>query len=532
MNRFFNYYNSLCIGANSPNVFSFDPYIIAIKEMLVSELRQMVFYIEKLKNLDVDMSVYRDKVIEFISILVVNLDFKKESFFVIVEDLYENKTKLHHLYSSICTERGLAPEFLSESEIKLDDRDSIIKALNDYEQNLVSDLNSFSLNKKVLYQIMVNLVLNACNCLIDLKNYGVNFVEAKDEVLKLFNVSNSTSSDESEWIKKIKDFAKCNYKIMNLLNDKIIEKYGPVQKTVVPFSTKKGKAILVSGYNFSDLEKIIDAISDYDIGVYTHHEMINAFKYKKFNTNSKIIGHFQRSSNNFSLDFSSFPGPIYISKNSTPKIDVIRGQIYSSAKYPSFGIAKIENDDFSQMINYALDTDGFKQDSVMTSITIGYDVCEVNKIIDDIVDKFNSGSIKHISIIGIYDKFSKFNSYIQSFFEKAPSDYFIISFSYSSDRNNFWQASSYFDFSLVYIILERLVLEIHESSKNISIFLHDCSMNTISHIFNMIYLGVSKIFLGPCCPNIINPILFDGLKNLFLIKEFSSPQEDINEVLK
>ena len=162
---------------------------------------------------------------------------------------------------------------------------------------------------------------------------------------------------------------------MNLLNDKIIEKYGPVQKTVVPFSTKKGKAILVSGYNFSDLEKIIDAISDYDIGVYTHHEMINAFKYKKFNTNSKIIGHFQRSSNNFSLDFSSFPGPIYISKNSTPKIDVIRGQIYSSAKYPSFGIAKIENDDFSQMINYALDTDGFKQDSVMTSITIGYDVC-------------------------------------------------------------------------------------------------------------------------------------------------------------
>ena len=73
MNRFFNYYNSLCIGANSPNVFSFDPYIIAIKEMLVSELRQMVFYIEKLKNLDVDMSVYRDKVIEFISILVVNL---------------------------------------------------------------------------------------------------------------------------------------------------------------------------------------------------------------------------------------------------------------------------------------------------------------------------------------------------------------------------------------------------------------------------------------------------------------------------
>lgn len=532
MNRFFNYYNSLCVGANSPNVFSFDPYIIAIKEMLVSELRQMVFYIEKLKDLDVDMSVYRDKVIEFISVLVVNLDFKKESFFVIVEDLYENKTKLQEMYGSICIERGLSPEYLSESEIKLEDKDSIIKALNEYEQNLSIDFNSFSINKKILYQIMVNLVLNACNCLIDLKNYGVNFVEAKEEVLKLFNVSNSISSDETEWIKKIKDFAKCNYKIIKLLNEKIIEKYGPIQKSVVPFSTKKGKAILVSGYNFSDLEKIIKAVSDYGISVYTHHEMINAFKYEKFSTNSKLVGHFQRSSNNFSLDFSSFPGAIYISKNSTPKIDVIRGQIYSSAKYPSFGIAKIENNDFSEMINYSLNAEGFKQDTITTSITIGYDVSEMNKIIDDIVDKFKEGTITHISIIGNFDKFSKSNSYIQSFFEKASSDFFIISFSYSSDRDNFWQAGSYFDFSLVYLLLDRLMFEIPNSSKNISIFLTDCSMNTISHTFNLMYLGVSKIFLGSCCPNIINPILFDGLKNLFSIKEISSPQDDINQVLK
>ena len=85
MTKFFNYYNSLCVGANSPSVFSFDPYLIAIKEMLISELRQIVFYIEKLKDLDVDMSVYRDKVIEFIAILIVNLDFRRESFFTIVQ---------------------------------------------------------------------------------------------------------------------------------------------------------------------------------------------------------------------------------------------------------------------------------------------------------------------------------------------------------------------------------------------------------------------------------------------------------------
>ena len=80
MNKFFNYYNYLCIGANTPSVFSYDPYITAIKEMLVSELQQIVYYIEKLKGLNMDMSGYRDKVIDFISVLIVNLDFKKESF--------------------------------------------------------------------------------------------------------------------------------------------------------------------------------------------------------------------------------------------------------------------------------------------------------------------------------------------------------------------------------------------------------------------------------------------------------------------
>ncbi len=531
MNRFFNYYNSLCTGANSPTVFSFDPYFIAIKEMLVSELRQMVFYIEKLKDLDVDMSIYRDKVIEFISVLVVNLDFRRESFFVIVEDLYENKSNLQEMYSSICAQKGIIPIHLSEVEIKLEGKESIIKALNDYEQNLSSDFNSLSVNKKILYQIMVSLVLNACNCLIDLKNYGIDFIDAKEEVLKLFNVSNFPLSDEDDWIKKIKDFSKYNYRIMMLLNEKIIEKYGPIQKTVVPFSTKAGKAILVSGYNYSDLEQILDAIKDYDINVYTHHDMINAFKYEKFNLNSKLVGHYQRSNNNFSLDFSSFPGPIYISKNVTPKIDVIRGQIYTSAKYPSFGIASIDNNDFSEMISYALTAEGFNKNSISNSFSIGYEMREISLIIQEIIRKFNNSEISHVSIIGLFDKFSESNNYIKSFFELAPDDCFIISFAYLSERKNFWQANSFFDFSLVYSILEELMDKIPNASKNVSIFFPDCSMSTISHVFNMIHIGLKKVFIAPCCPNIINPIVFEGLKNLFFINEISAPIDDISLIL-
>ena len=48
MNKFFNYYDSLCVGANTPTVFAFDPYVIAIKELFVSELQQIVFLLQEI----------------------------------------------------------------------------------------------------------------------------------------------------------------------------------------------------------------------------------------------------------------------------------------------------------------------------------------------------------------------------------------------------------------------------------------------------------------------------------------------------
>ena len=532
MYKFFNYYNSLCVGANSPTVFSFDPYLSAIKEMLVTELREIVFYIEKLRDLDEDMSEYRDKVIEFISVLVVNLDFRRESLFVIVEDLYNNKTKLQNLYKTKCEQLNIKPEIINKDSIALLDKESIIKALNENEKNISDMNNKLSVNKKNLYEIMVHLVLNACNCLIELKNYGFDYVEAKEQVLKLFNASNFPSDEEEVWIDKIKEFSKCNYHIMKKLYEVIVEKFGPVEKAEVLFQMKQGKAILVSDSSFSDLQDILEATLPHDINVYTHHEMISAFQYKKLKSYKNLVGHYQRSSNNFPLDFSSFPGPIYISKSSIPKIDVIRGQIYTSAKYPSFGLAKIQNDDYSDLIDYALSSTGFEEDTVINSISIGYEENKIDEKLDDIIAKFKANEIKHIAIIGLVDKFAFSNDYIKSFFDKAPHDCYIISFAQPSNRKNFWHVTSYYDFSVVYKILEKLSAEIDNPAQNISFFLPDCSINTISYIFNLMYLGISKIFLGPCCPNVMNPILVDALESLFGIKELTNPKDDISLAMK
>ena len=231
-----------------------------------------------------------------------------------------------------------------------------------------------------------------------------------------------------------------------------------------------------------------------------------------FSSNSKLVAHYQRSSNSFSLDFASFPGPIFISKSTTPKIDVIRGQIYSSSKYPSFGIARIKNNDFSELIDYALKSKGFDENIFINSFNIGYDLNEINLKLSEIVSLFNKKEISHILIIGLFDKFSSQNDYISSLVEKAPKDCYIISFAQNFKRDNFWFVNSFLEFKLTYTIVEYLKNSIDNFSKNVSVFFADCSTNLLSHVFNLIYLDVSKIYLGPCCPNIINPIVFGCIR--------------------
>lgn len=530
MNKFFNYYNSLCAGSNTHNVFSYDPYIIAIKEMLVSELQRIVYYIEKLKDLNVDMSEYTDKVIDFIAIIIINLDFKKESFFVIIEDLYNNRKNLEKKYVSACIEAGLEYDLLQLTDDNLTSRADILKVLNEYEKNIKQNTVPFNKNKKNLYEIIINLVLNACNCLIELKNFNIDFPQAKNMVLKLLNSSNIPSLSESDLINIIKEFSGCNYKIMKLLHEKNVEKFGPVTKTEVSLNYRKGKAILVSGSSYTDLEKLLKTAEKYNVDIYTHHGMIKAFQYDKLRAYSNLAGSYKKSDNNLFIDFASFPGPIYVSRNAILKTDVIRGQIYTSAKYPAYGIGKIENDDFMPVIQYALASKGFEKTEKQKFVEIGYFEPDVQNMLTEIINKYKRKEINRILIIGLADGFNQKDNYIKAFVKDVTADDYIISFASPENRDNFYYINAYYNFSLLYKIIEILFEKLDGIENKLGIFLVDCSQLTISHIFNLIYLNVKNIFLGPCCPNVINPVLFEGLSELFNIKGLSDPLKDIEKI--
>ena len=326
MTRLFYYYNSICSGIDSYNVFSYDPYIISMKGLLLSELQKIVFYIEKLKDLKIDMSDYTDKVIDFISIIIINLDFKKESLFIIIQDLQDNKKKLKETYINTCKELQIEYNLLPNDNEEFTSEDDILRVLNEYEKNLRNKTVHINENKRVFYEIIINLVLNACNYLIELKHFNSDFPKAKNKVLNLLNCFNIPSLDEPELKKIIEEFSICNYQIMKLLHEKNVENFGPITKTKVPLFQKKGKAILVANSSYFELEKLLNFAQKYSVDVYANFSMLPAFQYKKLNSYSNFVGCYNTIDNNILMDFSSFSGPIFVSKNALLKTEVPEGK--------------------------------------------------------------------------------------------------------------------------------------------------------------------------------------------------------------
>ncbi|MBQ9244959.1 hypothetical protein IJ182_01685 [bacterium] len=529
MNKFYYFYNPVCTGANTPTAFESDPYVTLVKELFIIELRQLVFYIEKLKSVDIDMTLYTDKVIEFISVLIVNLDFKKESFFVIFEDLYNNKIMLKKMYISACEKLATTPDLLIENDENLNSKDVILNIINDKTNNLYNLKNKEKITKtqKYLYEIIISLVLNACNCLIELKNYGIDFDDGKNSVLKLLNSANFINKTDDELKQIIFEFSKSNYQIVNLLYEKISDTFGEVSLSKVNICKKQGKAILVSGKSLEDLDKILIAIKGLNINVYTHNGMINAFQYEYFKNNPNLAGHYQYAENNYSIDFASFPGPIYISGNAAPKVDIIRGQIYTSAKYPANGIAKIINNDFTPLIKYALDSKGFDTEIQYGNLSIGYDNLQISEQLNKLVNQIKNGQVQRLIIIGSTEIYSSENEYINDLISECSDTDFIMSFSNYSRKNNFWKVNYIFDFYLLYKILKEIMPVINEYNVKVAIFFNDCNRNVVSHIFNLLYLNVKNIYLGQCCPNIIKPVLTLGLKEIFGVKPFINPKKDL-----
>lgn len=529
MGLFFNYDNSVCNDGDATSVFSYDPTIYSLKELLVYELSQASYYGVKLRNSGEDVTPVFDKILEFAGMILVNMDFRKEKLMSVIKSVYDFVLELEARYKSLCDAKGEVFEPLNGEKLSFGTRKNARHAVKFGEKQIMVKNTEFSKAKKQLTEIAVILVSHAIILVNEIERYEGNADNLKYQIPEIVNDIYFSNDNDDVLRKKVCEFANVSYDTLKSLSDLIKSKYGPVVKTSVNLDIKQGKAILVSGHFFKNLENLLDAVEGSDINVYTHGEMMFAHAFSFFKKYRNLAGHYQLSLNNVAPDFAKFPGPVLITKNSLPNTDIIRGNVFTTDANPSYGLGKIAENDFSPLINAADDAEGFLQNISIGSINTGFDENVLKNKVREILREINENKVERLFLIGLTNFNSEQNVYFEKFFEIVPENCKIISFSYGKQRENIIGTDTSGDSSLILSVIEELAKNPEIFREKVTVFLTQCNFRTILFAIKLKNLGVKNVFIGKCCPNVFSPTTVAGLRELFDVKKIDLPEIDLSD---
>lgn len=509
---------------------SIAPNIASLQEIIIYFLKQLAYYVIKLENIGANNPNIKYEIINDIASLVSINEFSEKQLFEILSKDYFLFIDAKNTYHKICKEKNIQAKDL-KNIVKFDDNTTISRAISQGEKLFLEKYKQISQTQKNLMAILQILVKSTAINLIKLcefKEFDDNIYHYILSVLDMFNHGKISNKDIKTHITKLSQ-TDCNLQIE--ISDLLLKAYNGIEKVEVSHSTRKGKAILVSGNNFQDLLKVLEATKEKNIDVYTHSNLLITHALNKFHKYPHLLGHYGNSTESCILDFATFPGSILLTKNSKNNTEYLyRGRLFSNDYIIHKGVIKVENDDYSELISAALNSKGFSKGKTKPSTIVGYNEKEIDNQLNTLVENLKINKIKHLYIVGLNYYSEIQNEYFKELFENLKQDEFVLSFSYKSKKNNVLTINVGNYNPLVINILKKLFAKYPISSKNISFFFTKCDVMTISNIVMLKSLNAKNIFMAQCPPTLVNPSVFETFKNLYNINTTESPVKDLKKI--
>jgi hydroxylamine reductase len=322
--------------------------------------------------------------------------------------------------------------------------------------------------------------------------------------------------------------------------------YGHPVPTEVPLGVKAGKAILVSGHDLSDLDKILQQTEGKGINVYTHGEMLPCHGYPELKKYSHFYGHYGTAWQNQKKDFAEFPGAILMTTNciQKPKEDY-NENIFTTGLVGWPGVTHIADKDFTQVVDRALALPGFSVDADNGSVMVGFARNAVMGVAGTIIEAVKSKALRHFFLVAGCDGAKPGRNYYTEFVEKVPQDCVVLTLACGKFR--------FFDKKLGDIGGIPRLLDIGQcndaySAIQIAVALADafeCGVNdlplsmvlswyeqkAVAILLTLLFLGIQNIRLGPSLPAFITPNVLNILVEKFNIAPISTPDEDLKAIL-
>ena len=372
-----------------------------------------------------------------------------------------------------------------------------------------------------------------------------------DEVYQFIQEGLVTVMDKKlgmdEALGKVLECGKINLRAMELLDEAHTSRYGHPVPTKVPLGAKKGKAVLISGHDLIDLEQILIQSEGKGINIYTHGEMLPTHAYPKLKEKyPHFYGHFGTAWQNQGREFGDFPGAILMTTNCIQRPrPAYQANLFTTGLVGWPGIPHLYKDDFSPVIERALELPGYTRDLAGKTVNVGFARNTVLSVADKVIAGVKDGSIRHIFLVAGCDGARPGRNYYTEFVEKVPKDCLVLTLACGKFR--------FFDKDLGDINGIPRLLDVGQcndaySAIQIAVALanaFDCGVNdlplslvlswyeqkAVAILLTLFSLNIKDMRLGPTLPAFITPNVLDVLVKNYNIMPIKTPDEDLQAIL-
>ncbi len=335
-------------------------------------------------------------------------------------------------------------------------------------------------------------------------------------------------------------------KAMELLDKGNTETYGHPVPTRVTLGHKKGKAILVSGHDLQDLEKLLKQTEGTGINIYTHGEMLPTHGYPKLKQYDHFYGHYGTAWQNQIKEFPNFPGAILMTTNciQRPKNDY-KDNIFTCGMVGWPDVPHIADQNFKPVIDRALALPGFEDDVDNGEVTVGFARNAVLGVADQVIEAVKNKDIRHFFLVAGCDGAKPGRNYYTEFVEKVPKDCVVLTLACGKFRffdkklgdiggiPRLLDAGQCNDaYSAVQIATALAgAFNVGVNELPLSLIISWYEQKAVCVLLALLHLGIKGIRLGPTLPAFLTPNVLETLVNTFDIKPIGTAEEDLKAIL-
>lgn len=338
-----------------------------------------------------------------------------------------------------------------------------------------------------------------------------------------------------------------NYRVMEMLDAGETKTFGHPEPSQVNVKTIEGKCILVSGHDLHDLEKILQQTEGKGINVYTNGEMLPAHSYPELKKYPHLVGNYGSAWQNQQKEFANFPGAIVMTSNCllNPNVGQYADRLFTRSIVGWPGVAHLEGDDFTAVVDCALAQEGFKHNEIEQMITVGFGRNALMAAAPAVIEQVKEGNISHFFLVGGCDGDKAERSYFTDFTAQVPDDSIILTLACGKFRFN---KNQFGDINGIPRLLD--VGQCNDAYSAIQLALalakeFDCGINelpltlvlswfeqkAIVILLTLFALGVKGIYTGPTAPAFLTDNLLAIIQDKFDMRSITTVEDDLKTIL-